>query len=133
MLHAVLMLPEYTAVFLTARPEYVPPGWEIVDDVRLSVPENLHLWPEGADRPQARLCNSIDDPKFFRVFKYEREIDRSRFKLAGLSYRGVYGYPSRSWDLLLKFHEEALARSADARAEPLASSNSPALEVRKGL
>jgi hypothetical protein len=128
MLHAVSMKPANTTVFLTDRPDYLPPGWELVEDVQLSVEPNLSLWPEGADRPQARLCISIDDPKDFRVFKYEREIDRSQFKPTGLSYGGVYGYPSQSWDLLLKFHEEALARDADSRAKSLASLNSSARE-----
>jgi hypothetical protein len=124
MLHSVSMQPANTTVFLTDRPDYLPPGWELVEDVRLTVPEDLSLWPEGADRPQARLCVSIDDPKYFHVFKYEREIDRSKFKPTGLSYRGVYRYPSQSWELLLKFHEEALARIAVVRAEALASSAS---------
>ena len=98
-MYAVTVEPLYMAVFLTERPEDGP--WKVEDDVDLDRPSDLNLWPRGADRPEVVLCRSTSDKKHYKVFKYSKDIDRSKFEPTGNNLLGVY-YSKTDWERLRK-------------------------------
>ncbi len=64
--------------------------WPIVDDVRLVVPKDLYLWPEGQEAPGlATLCRSISDPKHYEVFKRSSDVPEDEFTRTGMAYGGT--------------------------------------------
>jgi hypothetical protein len=89
-MHGAVTIPEmYTTFFLGELPENRE-GLEVNEGAWVEVPEDLSLWPEGTIAPDQTLCRSTTDPKVYRVFKYDREIDRSEFAPTGTVYGGVY-------------------------------------------
>jgi hypothetical protein len=55
-------------------------------------PTDLHIWPQGADRPEVVLCIAEDDPEHYRVFKYGRDIVKG-FRPTRRNYGGVMEKP----------------------------------------
>lgn len=46
--------------------------------VRLDLPQDLHLWPNGAKAPEIVLARSRSDRRHFKAFKYRDEFERER-------------------------------------------------------
>src|SRR6056297_1534392 len=61
-------------------------GGSVKSGVRLDEPRNLHLWPDGAPRPEVLLCQSRRDPRQYRVFKSRSDIDDSEYQETGRTY-----------------------------------------------
>jgi hypothetical protein len=90
-MHGAVTVPEMDATFfLTELPENPDKSLVIEPGAWVEVPEDLYLWPEGTDRPQQTLCRSTIDPKIYKVFKYNRDVDRSQFTPTGRNYGGKY-------------------------------------------
>ncbi len=41
----------------------------------------VHSWPEGADAPEVCVGQDPDDPKHYKVFKYEKDCQREGYRL----------------------------------------------------
>jgi hypothetical protein len=90
LMHGAVTIPEmYTTFFLGELPENRE-GLEVNEGAWVEIPGDLSQWPEGTDAPEQTLCRSTADPKVYRLFKYDREIDRSQFIPTGMAYGGVY-------------------------------------------
>jgi hypothetical protein len=142
MLDALIMRPGGTAIFLwppdgpshwRVDPKAVPPEWEIRPDVVLDgITPDLHKWPVGADSPEAVLCVSKADEKHFHVFKYRREIDRSRFRETGWNYGGIYAETRPLWERLLEQYAEIQARLAEPDDDPSGATGEGVETLRMG-
>jgi hypothetical protein len=89
-MHGAVTIPEmYTTFFLGELPENRE-GLKVDEGAWVEIPEDLSLWPEGTVAPQQTLCRSTTDPKIYKVFKYDSQIDRSMFMPTGTTYGGVY-------------------------------------------
>ena len=65
-----------------------------MDDVHLIVPADLYEWPDGEQAPGlATLCQSLDDPQRFEVFKQSSDIREGDFKRTGWAYGGTLSEP----------------------------------------
>jgi hypothetical protein len=117
MMYAVTIEPLHMTIFLAERPEAGP--WKIEEDVDLeNIPDDLDIWPEGEKRPEQVLCRSTSDGKnHYKVFKYSRDIDRSKFEPTGNNFLGVY-YSKTDWDRLRKIVLSELAIQAIPDDDP---------------
>jgi hypothetical protein len=90
-MRGAVTIPEmFTTIFVAELPEHRDASLMIEPGAWVEVPEDLYLWPEGTIAPEQMLCRSTIDPKVFKVFKYNRDIDRSQFVPTGPNYGGVY-------------------------------------------
>jgi hypothetical protein len=90
-MHGAVTIPEmFTTIFVAELPESPDPTMIVEPGAWVEVPEDLYLWPEGTIAPQQTLCRSMTDPKVYRVFKYDKDIDRSRFVPTDTTYGGIY-------------------------------------------
>ena len=90
-------------------------GATIGEGVKLEIPEDVHEWPSGADRPEDVLAVARDEPRHFRVFKYRREIDQAQYEPTGMNYAVV-----PSWEGFLKAYRplDKISRITDASDRP---------------
>jgi hypothetical protein len=51
--------------------------------VTLEEADDVHHWPDGADSPGVCLGVSPDDPKVFKVFKYDRDRRNAGYESVG--------------------------------------------------
>lgn len=87
-MYALTIPPLRTMAFLAERP--ADGRWEVQDDVEIDIPPNFSDWPEGVEAPEQVLCISTSDPKYYKLFKYARDIDPAEFKETGMAFGGVY-------------------------------------------
>jgi hypothetical protein len=90
---AVTVVPLNAVVFLTGPPGDGP--WSVVEGVELDLASNYGLWPEGSPCPEQVVCVSTSDPKYFKVFKYSREIPLAEFQSTGRTFGGFFS--ERAW------------------------------------
>lgn len=91
-MHAVFDDETNSITFVRAIPRWFEGRYE--RHVTLDpLPEDLHLWPEGAARPEVVLCVARDDPKHYRIFKYGKDVDRTVFNPTGKNFGGVLPRP----------------------------------------
>ncbi len=109
--HAVTIPVMNSTLFLIERPE-AHPDVQVEDQVELVVPSDLARWPEGARRPHQILCRATTNPKQYRVFKYQEEINPSEFTPTGRTYGGIYS--TAAWHRFL----EGLPRIRDFYSIP---------------
>ena len=89
-MHGAVTIPEmYTTFFLGDLPQDRE-GLDVNEGAWVEVSEDLSSWPEGAEAPDQTLCRSKSDPKVYRLFKYDREIDRSEYMPTGTVFGGIY-------------------------------------------
>jgi len=98
----------YTIFFMEDRPEEQE-DMEIEEGAWAEVPPSSGPRPDGAERPERVLCRYTTDPKHYRVFRSEKEIDRSRFTPTGMAYGGFYTRPmwerfSGAWPEIKPFY-----------------------------
>lgn len=98
MLYAVTVEPLNSIFFFAERPEEGP--WTIEEDVKLDIPSNYAEWPEGSERPSQILCTSTTDPKYYTLFKYQKDIDPEEFRPTGKNFGGVFS--KSSWERFVK-------------------------------
>ena len=105
---SAVTIPEMRSTFFVVNlamesfPAFVDRSdWTIDDDVRLVVPEDLYLWPEGAKAPElATLCQSLNDPKHYEVFKQSSDVREDEFRRTNMAYGGLY--PESHWEWFVR-------------------------------
>ena len=111
---AILMQPGNAMVFFRngqPDPAEVPPKWKLLEGATLDPDSYLGLgeWPEGTESPEQPLCVSIKDPKIYKIYKYNKEIDLSNFCPTGINYGGCYVYTKEFWAKFLDYRDTLLA------------------------
>ena len=91
---AVKTPPLKSVYFVTERPEDLS-GLKIEDGAWIEIPTNVYAWPEGARRPEPVLCQSKDDPRHYKLFKYCDEIEGTEWEDTGLNFGGTFS--AESW------------------------------------
>jgi hypothetical protein len=125
-MYAVTIEPLNAIFFVTERPE--GDHGKIDEGVALDLPSNLYLWPEGEDRPQQVLCRSTSVDKYYKVFKYSRDIDPGEFQPTGKNFGGVFS--RTSWERFLKVLPGALAIQAIPDDDPPAAMDEAIRNIR---
>jgi hypothetical protein len=99
-MYAVMIKPMNTICFVTKQPEALDPpieeNVEVVENVEIDIPPDLYNWPEGTDRPENALGEARDDPKRFKLFKYQKEMDHTEYHPTGINFGGLYS--KERWD-----------------------------------
>jgi hypothetical protein len=93
MSYAVKVPGMHAIFFLMDLPEGQE-GLDIEEDAWVEVPMNVNLWPEGARRPETVLCQSRDDHKHYKLFKYRNEIEGTEWEETGLNFGGTFSKDS---------------------------------------
>src|SRR5713226_3047861 len=63
--------------------------------------EAVHRWAHGTARPEAVLGRDPKNPKYYKVFKYSRELEAAGFQpVAGKTF------PFGSWSIYLKLNPD---------------------------
>ena len=114
----VVTIPAINYSFFVAdvRGDSMPPlddreGWKIEEGAWIELAPNLYEWPDGTEAPQTTLCQSLSDPKHYKVFNQPSDVPSNEFEPTKWNYGGTYS--RRDWDqftqkglaALLKFHE----------------------------
>ena len=94
---SAVTIPEMRSTFFAVNmsPNSFPASvdrtdWTIDDDVQLVVPEDLYLWPDGAEAPEpATLCRSKSDSKHYQVFKRPSDVREDEFSRTRMAYGGT--------------------------------------------
>lgn len=87
-------------VFTWEDPRKVGYAGTVVEGAALDYDvEAVHSWPDGDARPEACVGQAPDDPKRFKVFRYERDLQSAGYAPVAGTF-GVF----RSWKDYLKLH-----------------------------
>ena len=100
--------------FLMNRPD--GDRWEVEEGVEVDIPPNYDVWPERAQCPQHVLCRSTLNPKHFKLFKCEKDVDRGAFLPTGKNFGGVFA--KSTWERFAQGLLSKLARPETAVADP---------------
>jgi hypothetical protein len=79
-------------VFLQEDPRADGYQGDFQEDVSLDYPADIHVWPDGTDRPEVVAGVSDADPNAYKVFKYSRQI-----RPAGYTPVGGNVWVYRTW------------------------------------
>ena len=113
MLYAVTIEPLAVVLFTDEPPE--GGNWDVEEGVSLDLPFNYAAWPEGSERPRQILCRLKSDPKYYKVFRYPREIP-PEYEPTGKSFGGFL--PGPAWPEFARALSGAVASRATADDEP---------------
>ena len=114
MLYAVTIDPLNSIFFVSDRPD--DNEWEVQEGVGLEIdplygPRPPDRGPLDADPLRIHL-----DPKYFKVYRNERDIDPSQFRPTGRRYGGIFSKPT--WERFAKHVPPALATPDISVDEP---------------
>ncbi|MHC5540877.1 hypothetical protein ACYOEI_21860 [Singulisphaera rosea] len=87
MMYAVTIEPLNTIVFLSDPPE--EGDWDLEENISLDVPMNFADWIEGTELPEALLCRSTTDERHYKVFRYSRDVELTRYRPTGRMFGGL--------------------------------------------
>lgn len=93
-MYAVTIEPLKAVFFLAEDPGEGP--WNVEGGIDLDFPPNYDLWPEGSPMPEQVVCVSTTDPKHFKVYKYNQDIDPDEFRSTRMTFGGFYS--RRAWE-----------------------------------
>jgi hypothetical protein len=85
--------------FLTELPDDAD-ALDLQEDAWVEIPTNVYAWPEGARRPEPVLCQSKEDPRHYKLFKYLNEIEGTDWEDTGMSFGGTFS--AESWKAFAK-------------------------------
>ena len=121
-MYAVTIEPLRGVYFLDTLPDSVrdqaaeDDRWKVEEGVELDLPLNFGTWSEGAEPPEQVLCRSVSDPKSYKIFKYQRDIDPAEFHPTDKHFAGIFS--RSSWDRLMKILPARLAHAEVPDTEP---------------
>lgn len=92
MMYAVTIEPLNTIVFLSDPPE--DGEWDLEENVGLDVPMNFADWLPGTEPPEALLYKSTANDRHYKVFRYKKDVDQTRYRPTGRMFGGVLSRPT---------------------------------------
>jgi hypothetical protein len=113
MMYAVKAPPLDSVYFVADRPEDAP-GLVIEEGAWIDIPPNVHAWLPGIEAPEQVLCQSRDDPKHYKLFKYRDEVDGDEWEEVGL-FGGTFS--KESWERFARRLDSLRALHAVADGE----------------
>jgi hypothetical protein len=113
-MYAVTIEPLRAIAFLSAPPE--GSQWQVQEGVEIDIPSTYSDWPDGANPSKQVLCISTSDPKHYKLFKDQRDVDQTEFRDTGMNFGGVFS--KTSWDRFATVLPGALAATAVDVDEP---------------
>jgi hypothetical protein len=105
MLYAITIEPLNTIVFVAERPEDNP--WGVQEGVALDAAPLYGTWTADRGSLEEILCVSISEPKYFKVFRDQRDVDLAQFRPTGRHYGGIFSKPT--WERFAKLAATGLA------------------------
>lgn len=86
-------------------------GWKVQEGGSVEVAANFGESPDGADAPWTTVCQSLSDPKHYKVFNHPSEAPSGEYRTTEWNWGGAY--PRKDWDrfvreglpALMHFHE----------------------------
>jgi hypothetical protein len=105
MLYAVIVEPFNAICFVSERPDDNP--WEVQEGVGLDITSNFYKGPWDTEEARPILCVSTSDPKYYKLFKYKRDIDLTQFRPVERHFGGLFSKPS--WERFAKHAPAAIA------------------------
>jgi hypothetical protein len=113
-MYAVTIQP-LNAVFFVGVPPGDVPG-DIQDNVEIDIPSYIYLLPGGEERPEQVLCVRKTDPKHYKLYKFQRDVDSGKYTPIGKNFGGIYS--GETWErfreLLPRYLEFAAIPDDDA-------------------
>lgn len=98
MMYAVTIEPLNAIFFLADRPD--ESSWPVEEDVSIDIPSNFAYRTGDEAEPQHVLCAAVTDPKQYKLFRYEKEVDPGEYRPTGRQFGGVFSKPT--WQRFLK-------------------------------
>ena len=129
MLYAVTIEPLNSICFVSECPE--ENEWEVQEGVALDITFNFNIGPWDPEEAEHILCVSTSDPKYYKLFKNQRDIDPNQFHSVGRHFGGLFSKPS--WERFAKHVTPTLA-ALDVSVEepPGATEEAVAATKRRG-
>ncbi len=129
MLYAVTVEPFNAICFVSERPDDNP--WEVQEGVGLDIPFNLTKGPSDGEDAWPILCISTSDPRYYKLFKYRRDIDPAQFRPVERHFGGLFSKPT--WERFAKLAaREGAIRDSDGDEPPGATEEAVAMIKRGG-
>jgi hypothetical protein len=128
MLYAVTIEPFNTICFVSERPDENP--WEVQEGVGLDIPFNLTMGPSDGEDAWPILCVSTSDPRYYKLFKYRRDIDPAQFRPVERHFGGLFSKPS--WERFAKLASTGLATRDIEEFEPPGATEAAVAMIKQG-
>jgi hypothetical protein len=128
MLYAVTIEPLNTIVFVSERPDDNP--WEVQEGVALDAAPRYGTWTPDRGPLEEILCVSTSDPKYFKVFRRQRDIDPMQFRPTGRHFGGIFSKPT--WERFAKLASTGLTTLDIEIDEPPGATEEAVAMIKRG-
>jgi hypothetical protein len=100
-MHGIVKIHGLSAIYYLMEVPNESDDWEVEEGAWIEVPSDIADWPIGTNSPPPpTLAVSKFNPKHYKMFKHQEEVERDGFEPTGMSYGGVYS-PSQ-WKRLVE-------------------------------
>ena len=128
MLYAVIVEPFNAICFVSERPDDNP--WEVQEGVGLDIPFNLTKGSSDAGDTWPILCISMSDPRYYKLFKYSRDIDPAQFRPVERHFGGLFSKPT--WERFAKLASTGWAARDIEEIEPPGATEEAVAMIKRG-
>jgi hypothetical protein len=128
MLYTVTIEPLNTIIFVSERPDANP--WEIQEGVSLDAAPLYGTWTPDRGPLEQILCVSTSDPRFYKIFRNQRDIDPAEFRPTGRHFGGIFSKPT--WERFAKIAPAGLAILEIEGDEPPGATEDAVAMIKRG-